>query len=178
MIVYCATNKINGKSYIGMTKTSLEKRRNSHHHSVKSGSKSYFHNAIRKYGPDNFEWRVVAYCPDESNMKHLEEILIRYYKYMGCYNIADGGNGGFVVPDNRVEEWKNNLRKARKGRKPSLGMKHTEENKKFFAECNKRKKLLYDGIDFSKISFNQAHRDYGISKTHYYRLRKVRTRVT
>lgn len=172
MIIYCATNKVNGKSYVGMTKTTLEQRRNSHHTSARTGSKLYFHNAIRKYGEENFEWRVIAYCPDESQMRHLESLLIRYYKYEGCYNIADGGAGGFVIPEDKIEEWKGKLRKARKGRKPALGMKHTEENKRFFSECSKRKKLLYDGVDFTKISFPEAQREYGISKTHFYRLRK------
>lgn len=50
-------------------------------------------------------------------------------------------------------------------------MKHTEENKRFFAECNKRKVPTYPNLDF-KLGFKKNNELYGISKTHYYRLLK------
>ena len=172
MIVYKATNKINGMSYIGLTKMTIDKRAACHKHSANSGSGTYFHNAIRKYGFDNFSWKVVAYCKSEEEMRQIEYDLIKYYKHIGCYNLADGGSGGYVVPDHQRDEWRAKLSAARKGRKPALGMKHTDANRAFFAECNKRKVPTYPGLDAINTSFKDASRETGISKTHFYRLRK------
>lgn len=175
MIVYRAVNNVSGKAYIGMTKGGLSSRISSHMHSVKVGSKTYFHNALRKYGLDGFSWSVAVRCHSQSHMESIEKHLIQYYKHIGCYNIADGGSGGFVVPDGKIDEWKGKLSKARAGRKPALGMKHTEENKKFFSECAKRKELKYPDLDAVNTSYKDASGKYGISKTHFYRLRKRQT---
>ena len=51
-------------------------------------------------------------------------------------------------------------------------MKHTEENKKFFSECTKRRILLYPNLSVTKLSFKEAKEQFEISKTHYYRLLK------
>lgn len=172
MIVYKATNNINGKSYIGLTISPLNRRIASHKQSVKIGSGTYFHNALRKYGFDNFSWKVVAHCKSEHEMRKIEADLISYYKHIGCYNLADGGSGGYVVPEHQRDEWRRKLSAARQGRKPALGMKHTDANKSFFAECNKRKVPTYPGLDAINTSFKEASQKTGISKTHFYRLRR------
>jgi hypothetical protein len=87
-------------------------------------------------------------------------------------NLADGREGGYVIPEASKEAWKAKLSLARQGRKPALGMKHTEENKNFFSECSKRRKLLYPTLDVTKVGFIEANKTCGISKTHYYRLLK------
>jgi len=50
MIIYRVINKINGKSYIGQTITSLEKENNGHKHKVINNSDVTFHKSIRRYG--------------------------------------------------------------------------------------------------------------------------------
>jgi hypothetical protein len=67
------------------------------------------------------------------------------------------------------------LKEKRKGRKPALGMKHTEDNKKKFGEFGKMRWDIYGRYpdDVINYSFNEAKEKYGISKTHYYRLRKL-----
>lgn len=52
-IIYKYTNKINGKSYIGQT--IHQTTRYSRH--KQASDNSYFHNAIRKYGFENFEYK-------------------------------------------------------------------------------------------------------------------------
>ena len=56
LIIYKATNKINGKVYIGQTTNSLSYRRDQHFREAKCIKRKtvYFHNAISKYGEDNF----------------------------------------------------------------------------------------------------------------------------
>ncbi len=59
IIIYCYTNKINGKKYVGQTNS--EKRRLNEHKSNAFNEKSVnynsiFHKAIRKYGWESFEY--------------------------------------------------------------------------------------------------------------------------
>lgn len=65
-LIYLATNTLNGKVYIGQTANYLSSRKADHRRkALVHRSRSHFHAAIRKYGFDAFEWRV------------LERVLIR-----------------------------------------------------------------------------------------------------
>lgn len=75
MIIYKATNKINGKVYIGQTEKDLEWRKNKHKQDSKRID-TYFYRAINKYGWDNFEWEVIDNTAQ--NRKELNE-LEKYY---------------------------------------------------------------------------------------------------
>lgn len=91
--------------------------------------------------------------------------------------MTNGGEGGFVVPAEKINSWKEKLSKARKGRQPALGMKHTEENKKLFSEVSKKywdENRIYSPEEIRKFSsFKEANRATGISKTHYYRIKRA-----
>lgn len=66
-LIYKITNKINGKSYIGKTEVSLETRIQAHcyaslhHRKTKNKDEYYYplHRAIRKYGIENFETKIL-----------------------------------------------------------------------------------------------------------------------
>ena len=77
MIIYVATNKVNGKQYVGQTINMLEKRRVNHLFDSRNGSMYYFHKAIRKYGEDNFVWETVANAGIMCNLNMLEQIYIK-----------------------------------------------------------------------------------------------------
>ena len=56
MVVYCYTNKVNGKKYIGITKNKLAKRHREHLFDSENNRDNVpFHNAISKYDIENFE---------------------------------------------------------------------------------------------------------------------------
>lgn len=164
--LYRIINESSDTSYIGMTKRSLSRRMSEHRFNARTGKKTKLYDAMRYYGIDNFSIVLIQEFDTQQECAYNEIDLIA--KEDNLYNLAAGGEGGFVVVD--VEGWKNKLRVARAGRKPALGMKHTEENKKFFADCNKRKELKYEG-NLPK-TFKEASKLLGISKTHYYRLVK------
>jgi group I intron endonuclease len=72
MVIYKATNKINGKSYVGQTIRTLNERKQSHLNDSNNNSTCYFHNAIRKYGKASFKWEILDECDKsggDSNMK-------------------------------------------------------------------------------------------------------------
>ena len=91
--IYKATNKINGKSYIGQTvdyKTRLWQHRRCYE---KEDCK--FHDAIKEFGFDNFEWEVVETCESKEEANNLERKYIELYNsYRNGYNDNKGGVGG------------------------------------------------------------------------------------
>lgn len=56
-LIYKYTNLLNGKIYIGQTRTSLERRDKKHCNS--SDDNMYFHKALIKYGRENFSLEVI-----------------------------------------------------------------------------------------------------------------------
>jgi len=96
-VVYIATNKLNGKRYIGITRQELKKRQ-THHFYVASrlGTDSklecvHFHRAIKLHGRDAFEWTIVATCSTFKEAAKEEIRLISLLKPE--YNISGGGDG-------------------------------------------------------------------------------------
>ena len=72
MIIYMVTNKINGKAYIGKTIGSLKKRKQKHISCSLHNSDNYhFHNAIKKHGPESFEWMILDECDDFDTLNRL-----------------------------------------------------------------------------------------------------------
>lgn len=90
MICYMITNKINGKRYIGITKRSLRVRWTGHIAGARHGNKVIFANAIRKYGAENFECRVVYEATSMQELFAVEKGLIA--QYAPEYNMDSGGN--------------------------------------------------------------------------------------
>lgn len=158
--------------YVGMTKHKLNVRLNQHRHQARLGRKSPLYDCMRKHGSSNFEVILKETFDTLEKCKEAEKSWITHAreKTWKLLNLADGGNGGYVIPDEKRASWIDKLIIARKGKKPALGLKHTEENKKFFSECSKRRMLLYTGLDVTKVSFEEANLQFNISRTHYYRL--------
>lgn len=166
---------VSGKTdwiYVGIT-NNPKRRLASHRCAARTGKKSPLYDCMRKYGIDNFYMDIDTEFPTKELAQQAEINMISFVRRrnLKVLNLAAGGEGGYVVPEHLKDEWKAKLSKARQGRKPALGMKHTEENKKFFAECNKRKVPKYPK-EITTLSFKEAQTRYNISKTHYYRLLK------
>lgn len=97
MIIYKATNKVNGKCYIGQTRHSLEERRNAHYAKARQGIKTHFYSAIRKYGEDNFEWRILCTAQNKQDLNRLETFFITQYDSIkNGYNMVDGGDNNIM----------------------------------------------------------------------------------
>ena len=171
--IYFIVSEKTSYLYIGMTKNSLRIRMAQHRHSALRGKKSPLYDCMRKHGVNNFLICVgdTFETKEECQQSEIHWIAHARKESWKLLNLANGGEGGYVVPEASQEAWKAKLSKARQGRKPALGMKHSEENKKFFAECNKRKVPTYPNLDFS-LGFTKNNKLYGVSKTHYYRLLK------
>lgn len=88
-IIYQVTNLVNGKSYIGLTRFTLQKRWREHCYNAKSGLKTYFYAALRKYGPENFLVIPIASCLDVSGASEVERSVIKTFH--PAYNQTNGG---------------------------------------------------------------------------------------
>ena len=171
VFVYKIVNSVNDKEYIGIT-NNIKLRWNSHVYSSKTKNTPLY-TAMRKYGTDRFDMQVICVCPDWAYACKVEIELIQQSSYL--YNLAAGGEGGYVIPEEHKAEWKEKLSQARRGRKPAEGMKHTEENKKLFAKVSKEYWATQDTFNAEEVikySFKEAKKMFGISKTHYYRLKR------
>lgn len=109
MIVYKATNKSNGKIYIGQTIKKLNKRISEH----KSDSKRRndpFPRAIAKHGVNNFSWEVIEVCLSQIDLDTAESKWISYYNSQNRnigYNVASGGNPGKDIGRKNLSQlWK------------------------------------------------------------------------
>lgn len=95
-IIYMIRNKLNDKIYIGQTRLGLERRLRGHIRDMLKGSKLVIHNAIRKYGVENFEIKVICTTNNVESLDELEKYYIRSYKSFikqGGYNLTLGGDG-------------------------------------------------------------------------------------
>lgn len=175
MKLYEIRNSVNDAVYVGITRATLAARFRAHKYSAKSGVITPLYSMIRKYGFDKFSIILISEFQHENDLLAAERNLIKAYRESNtrCLNILDGGTSYFPIKDWEVQKEK--LRKARAGRKPALGMKHTDENKKKFSEFGKMRWDMYGRYpdDVTSYSFKDATDKYGISKTHYYRLKKL-----
>lgn len=116
MIIYKATNKINGKCYIGQTIKSLRSRRKAHINRTKHGSNLYFCNAIRKYKSNNFKWEILCECESKNEMDEMEFHYIKQYKsheLENGYNMTIGGDKGTFgwIPSKETRKRMSNAKK-------------------------------------------------------------------
>jgi group I intron endonuclease len=77
--IYCYTNKITGKKYIGQT-IRPEQRKASHlHEAIRHKNDYYFHRSIRKHGWENFEYEVLEENVDSNLLSDRETYYIKTF---------------------------------------------------------------------------------------------------
>lgn len=91
--IYKATNRINGKCYIGQTVD--YRSRVWQHQRCYEKEKCKFHDAIQEFGFDNFDWKILKTCENKKEADKSERYYIEYYNsYRDGYNENKGGVGG------------------------------------------------------------------------------------
>lgn len=130
--VYKITNNSNSKIYIGKTNDPEKRWYNHVYCALVNKEKTYFYNAIRKYGAQNFLVEVIEKCPDEATVLERErywiDLLQSNHRDIG-YNMTDGGDG-------------------------ISGLKHSEETKKKIALAHLGKTQSEE----TKIKMSEAHK--------------------
>ena len=135
--IYKITNKANGKIYIGKHQT--EDLNDGY-----MGSGKRLKDAIKHYGMDNFEKKILFQFDNETDMnaKEAELVTESFVNEDSNYNMCPGGNGGFGYINNsgiskfkgkrHTEETKLKILKSREY------YTHSEETKQKISQANDR----------------------------------------
>ena len=122
-IIYCITNKINKKSYIGFTTQTLENRWRDHCKLTRIGVGYALHRSMRKYGTNNFSIEKIDYFYKKEDINCKEQYWIKklntYIENGLGYNETLGGDGVHLL-EGIVKE---------KIRKANTGKKHSDKTK-------------------------------------------------
>lgn len=153
--IYKATNKINGKIYIGQAakyqgKFNNEwgyiKRWQSHvREALKSKQDhcSYLNNAIRKYGEKSFTVVKIAEADNQEDLDNLEIDFIQTFNTLAPngYNLDTGGKKGYTVSD--ITKQKQSI--VRLGMRKNKAERKYEEDKdlpKYICGIRRKEKLV------------------------------------
>lgn len=150
--LYRITNKINDKVYIGQA-ANLSKRWSDHRRAVRLNKPTQaIHYAMIKYGLENFEFEVIAFCINQENANYIETELVKQYEsHISTnkgYNITLGGMNApkteifkqmmrdyhaSLTPEERAEisqkQAEATLKQIEIQGHPALGTKRTDEQK-------------------------------------------------
>jgi group I intron endonuclease len=164
--IYKITNKINGKVYIGFTSTIIGRWKKHIFDTInknkKTDSNKILHNAMRKYGIENFEYKVIYQSKDRDyTLNTMEKFFIVEYN-SHCvdgkgYNATYGGQGTFG-PKTKEHRKKLSLSNQYRGKilpkeikeKISLKLKgriFSEQHLKRKSEAQK-KKVMVNNIEY------------------------------
>lgn len=122
MHIYCITNLVNGKIYIGQhAKDDLQAyfKHCARHAMNDSGNKTYLYNAIRKYGPESFVCESMIRVDTKEQMDYWEIFFIMLLETQNDsigYNITSGGGGRLGTTYSHTEEHKDHIRQLMTGR--------------------------------------------------------------
>jgi group I intron endonuclease len=141
--IYLAKNKVNGKCYVGQTRSTLEKRKLYHFYASKKANCKFQH-AINKYGLDGFEWSIL-----EENIptEFADEKEIQYQK---LYKVVEQGYNHFYRGNNGF----NQLSSEEHSKISSLGGKSHRGKK----ESDETRKNISNGLKNSE-KFHQMKND-------------------
>ena len=166
MIIYKATNLVNGNIYIGQTIKSLAQRKSAHIYDARNGSSIYFARALRKYGFESFKWEAIQVCKDIDELNKQEVYYIALYDSFGSgYNLTSGGEGCIVS-----DETKDRLRQISLNISDMTRQKMSKNNARYW----KGKKLSKETIEknrqahLGKISSDETRKRMRIASKKYW----------
>jgi group I intron endonuclease len=142
MIAYKITNKVNGKQYVGITTSSLNRRWNEHNYLARVGGDQYISRAIKVHGKSNFSIEQIASAiGNTENLKQLEIDLIEQYDtFYNGYNLTKGGDGNFgYVPSKENRERHSKFMTGRKASAETLkrmSEAHSGEKNAFYGKTH------------------------------------------
>lgn len=160
MLIYKATNMINGKVYIGQTTKTLERRKIEHFTcALNNYYDTHFYRAIKKYGKDNFIWNVIYNDVPKDLLTIMETVeVILNDSYFNGYNSLMPEDPSTFKPEIRKK-----LSDAKMGKKNNFyGKNHSEKSKKIIS---KKTKERYNDYRYRKM-VSDVHKGKTISQEH------------
>lgn len=188
-LVYLVENKINGKKYIGQTTKNLHQRRIRHIYEAKANLTTMpFHEALIKYGEENFVWAVLEKCYTKCEMDEMEFHYIQQYNTYGKdgYNATMGGDGavGVRFTEDRRKKARLSIYNSpiygKKGKDhPFYGQRHSAESRKKISEALSGDKHPFYGKPCSserKANISESLKGRKLSETNKLKISETRKR--
>lgn len=144
--IYKIINTINGKGYIGFTGRTIEQRWKNHISAAKQNNQCRFHHALRKYGPDPWKKELLYEHENLDIVRKVEEEYILTHNYLNSkfgYNAKPGGCGGWIVPEEKYDQWRLRISKRTMGLKNpnSIDISNEELISIGIKVCNKLQRI-------------------------------------
>ena len=123
---------------------------------TKRGSDTHFHNAIRKYGIENFRWDVLEICQDINSLNEQEQYYIAYYRSTNRvlgYNLQSGGLNFTMSEEtckklSKLNSGENNAMFGKCGKdSPNYGKNHSKQTKEKMRQSHLGKKFTKEHIE-------------------------------
>jgi group I intron endonuclease len=146
--IYIATNLLNGKQYVGQTVQPLSNRLASHKYEAKKKQHTnVFHNAIKKYGIENFKW-ISFSCPEE-DLDWQETFLIKELGTLASngYNLDSGGNKNKYHHEITKQKMRENHWDCSGEKNPNYGKIFSTEHRKNISKALMGRKLSVKTLD-------------------------------
>ena len=102
--IYCITNNINQRQYVGKTNTTIEKRWKQHKKDApkRNFEKRPLYRAMNKYGVDNFSIKVLEECSPEKSSEREIYWIEKLDTYHNGYNATLGGDGSHYLDYDKI----------------------------------------------------------------------------
>lgn len=156
--IYAFRNKLNGKIYVGQSKRVLTRKRQ--HERGDLGNSRRFHNAMKRYGSEGFDYAVLEYCEskqlDAREVFWIEKLCSLY---PDGYNLLSGG-GAFQKhhAETRKKMSENQKRRVNEGVHPFASEEFQKKN------ALKQKELAKEGRHSSQQSWFQEKRNKTVNE--------------
>lgn len=169
-LIYKATNKLSGKSYIGLTTKALKERIRGHIKDSKIKNHTFkFANALRKYNFDDWDWIILHKDIPFKYLSKMEEFYIFLFNtYNEGYNSTKGGEHSPM--HNPISRRKNALARTGKSRpdvaernRRNRGKKLSEEHEKKLSDNFSGKNNPFYGkthSDETRLKMSKAKENY------------------
>lgn len=150
--VYCIVNKTNGHKYVGASKN-ISMRLSTHFTREFRRSNAPLHVAMREYGLDCFDWKVLEYCPQEE----LLETERKWYHVLNPeYNLVEPVEEGMMVCEKAVREKAKQACASPESRERRHKLFTQEKYRKLFSKIQDGRKkkvdMLLDGEVIASFS--------------------------
>lgn len=167
--IYCITNSITGKQYIGYT-SNPDKRWQKHKINSRFGRNGKLYNSMRKHGDEVFDFDVlVEGIEDKQSALDLEiEFIDKYDTLALGYNLTKGGEGG---DNSHLPQFQSAIKKVHSNKNPEdyasngfKGKTHSEEAKKKQSEARQQywnNQSIEDRKKFSQKMKGEKNPMYG-----------------
>lgn len=104
--IYCITNHVNGKKYIGKTTSSVSKRWKEHCRDYKKErcKDRPLYRAMNKYGIDSFSIEMLEECSSKESSGRETYWINEFKTYGNGYNATTGGDGSIIWNYDEIRE--------------------------------------------------------------------------